>query len=88
MAMSGAELESYIAERIGWVEREMEAILADRSPALDLYQMLRYHLGWLGEELGPATPEERRRFGGKKLRGPLCILACEAAGGEARLQRA
>jgi geranylgeranyl diphosphate synthase type I len=62
----------------------MEAVLAERRHTPDLYRMLRYHLGWLDEGLAPADTAGRLRFGGKKLRGLLCLLACEAAGGEAR----
>jgi geranylgeranyl diphosphate synthase type I len=73
-----------IDERIGWVEREMEEVLAVRPDTLDLYRMLRYHLGWLDEQLKPTDTAARARYGGKKLRGLLCLLACEAAGAEAR----
>lgn len=73
-----------IEQCIGWVEAEIEAVLSDRANRPALYQMLRYHLGWLDEQLAPTDADGRTRFGGKKLRGLLCLLACEAAGGEAR----
>jgi geranylgeranyl diphosphate synthase type I len=82
MGMQKTELDAPLEERIAWVEREMEGVLADKRPALDLYRMLRYHLGWLDAELQPVTGEARRRAGGKKIRGALCLLACEAAGGD------
>jgi geranylgeranyl diphosphate synthase type I len=46
---------------------------------LGIYDMMRYHLGWI-DELG----ESRREPGGKLLRPILCLLACQAVGGEWR----
>jgi geranylgeranyl diphosphate synthase type I len=83
MTARESDIETQLDLRIAPVEREMEAVLAERPP-LDLYRMLRYHLGWLNDALQPTTADERVRFGGKKLRGAICLLACEAAGGEAR----
>ncbi len=51
--------------------------LVDRPEPGDLYRMLRYHLGWEDAEGRPAQSS------GKRLRPALCLLACEAAGGEA-----
>ena len=51
--------------------------LVDRPEPNDLYRMLRYHLGWEDAEERPADST------GKRLRPALCLLACEAAGGEA-----
>ncbi len=42
-----------------------------------LQRMLRYHMGWEEADGRPCTG------GGKALRPNLCLLACEAAGGEA-----
>ena len=39
------------------------------------YGMMRYHLGWLDEELAPASAPT-----GKRLRPLLCLLAAEACG--------
>jgi len=71
-----------IDERIPWLDAEMEATLASSSPDLDLYRWARYHLGWLDESLAPMSEAERRRHGGKRLRGVLTVLACEALGGD------
>jgi geranylgeranyl diphosphate synthase type I len=79
-----ASLDRYVEERMAWVEAEIEAVLASRTADLDLYGMLRYHLGWCGRNFAPLSQEERRRFGGKKLRGVLAVLACEAVGGDGR----
>lgn len=51
--------------------------LLDRSQPRDLYRMLRYHLGW--EDAAGRAAESA----GKRLRPALCLLACEASGGEA-----
>ncbi len=51
--------------------------LVDRPQPHDLYRMLRYHLGWEDAEGRPAEST------GKRLRPALCLLACEAAGGQA-----
>ncbi|HEU4754987.1 MAG TPA: polyprenyl synthetase family protein [Armatimonadota bacterium] len=73
-----------IEERISWLDAEMEGALASASPDLDLYRWARYHLGWLDERLVPFSDADRRKHGGKRLRGVLSILACEAVGGEGR----
>ena len=43
---------------------------------LDVYDMLRYYMGWADEEGKPHDG-----MGGKALRPTLCLFACEAAGG-------
>ena len=55
---------------------EMRAALEDRP--LPLYGMMRYHLGWEDQRGNPAPA-----VGGKMLRPALCLLVCEAFGGEA-----
>jgi len=70
-----------IDERILWLDAAMEGALAAWSPDLDLYRWARYHVGWLNEQLQPLSPAERRKHGGKRLRGVLTVLACEAVGG-------
>ena len=73
-----------IDERTPWLDDEMAGALASASPDLPLYDWVRYHLGWLDGELRPFSPAERKRHGGKRLRGVLCILAGEAVGGLGR----
>ncbi|MDP2952242.1 MAG: polyprenyl synthetase family protein [Chloroflexota bacterium] len=55
----------------------MKAVVG--SSPLPLYQMLRYHLGWIDQE--GKTVEGA---GGKALRPTLCLLACESVGGDWR----
>lgn len=47
--------------------------------SLPLYGMMRYHLGWEDGEGRPVSSK-----GGKLLRPGLCLLACEAVGGDWR----
>ena len=59
---------------LGDLEAELRSVLGDNpSP---LYSMMRYHLGWVDAE-GEAQPSP-----GKMSRPTLCLLACEAAGGD------
>jgi geranylgeranyl diphosphate synthase, type I len=78
-----AATRSRLEARIGWVEDEIERVIASRPPDDELYAIQRYHLGLLSATFEPLPRELTRRYGGKKLRGVLCLLACEAAGGEA-----
>ncbi|HEX2324282.1 MAG TPA: polyprenyl synthetase family protein, partial [Chloroflexota bacterium] len=45
------------------------------GPAGAHYGMMRYHLGWLNEQLAPASAPT-----GKRLRPLLCLLSAEACG--------
>lgn len=74
-----------IDERIPWLDAEMEAALASASADLDLYRWSRYHLGWLDEVLCPMTEADRRKHGGKRLRGVLTVLAAETLGGAGQI---
>ena len=66
-------LERYRTE----INDELGAILAQRTSPL--YDMMRYHLGWVDAQ-GRPTGEG----GGKALRPTLCLLACQAVGGDYR----
>ena len=60
------------------VEEEMRTHLTCADPALaPLYGMMRYHMGWATTDFAP-----ERTNGGKRLRPLLCLLCCQAAGGE------
>ncbi len=54
-----------------------DLLLAPRPELEPLYGMLRYHLGWADEALRPVQAAS-----GKRVRPLLCLLACQAAGGE------
>jgi len=57
------------------VVAELRSVLAERSDPP--FNLMRYHLGW---EDAHGRPIEGR--GGKLLRPALCLLCCEAAGGD------
>ena len=60
------------------VEEELRGIVS--APAAELrpfYHMMAYHLGWLDQQFHPVEA-----YSGKRIRPLLCLLACEAAGGD------
>jgi len=60
------------------IEAELRRIVAAQHPQLaSFYGMMRYHLGWVDEGFSPTEDK-----GGKRLRPLLCLLVCEAAGGD------
>lgn len=60
------------------IEDEMQAVVRPPCPSQEtLYTMLRYHLGWMTAD---GRPLQGAR--GKRLRPLLCLLACEAVGGD------
>ena len=56
-------------------ETDLKASIDGRD--LFLYDMLRYHMGWVDELGQPASGSW-----GKGLRPMMCLLACEAVGGD------
>jgi len=56
---------------------EEELRFAIGRASLPMYNMMRYHLGWIDE-----TGNPQRAVAGKRLRPFLCLHACESAGGE------
>ncbi|MEE9285706.1 MAG: polyprenyl synthetase family protein [Dehalococcoidia bacterium] len=56
------------------IDTGLRAALAGGTTSL--YDMLRYHMGWLDEDGQPADGNS-----GKAVRPALCLFACEAAGG-------
>lgn len=60
------------------LEMEMQAVVTAPAPEVhDLYGYLRYHLGWTDEHFQSCQGRT-----GKRLRPVLCLLACEACGGD------
>jgi len=71
-------LEEASARLLPLVENELQEIVRALHPSLSAYYgMLQYHMGWVDSELKPVESQ-----GGKRLRPLLCLLCCEAAGGE------
>ncbi|MFO7539187.1 MAG: polyprenyl synthetase family protein [Chloroflexota bacterium] len=72
------ELKHYYEEMLPALETEMRAVLQANSDRPTLYYgMMHYHMGWVDENLNPATINS-----GKRIRPILCLLTCAAAGGE------
>lgn len=60
------------------IERELREALSTSDKRLTpFYGMMRYHLGWVDERLAPSGAAK-----GKRIRPLLCVLTCEAAGGD------
>lgn len=72
--------QDYLDRYLPALEAEMQAVVATSEPSLrDLYGMLRYHMGWQDREFQPiAGPQPT----GKRIRPVLCLLCCEACGGD------
>jgi hypothetical protein len=79
--MPTRDVDDLINERIAWVDEELRAVLRPTPGEPQVYAMLRYHLGWTDAEGRAVDLAAQRRFGGKRLRGVLVVLACEACGG-------
>ncbi|MBL7183066.1 MAG: polyprenyl synthetase family protein [Anaerolineae bacterium] len=66
-------------------ERYLPLIEAELRKTLDLsppylpsfYNMMQYHLGWIDEDFAPTTGGT-----GKRLRPIMCLLTCQATGGD------
>jgi geranylgeranyl diphosphate synthase, type I len=59
------------------IEEDLQAVIGEAHPSLAAYYgMMRYHLGWVDQDLQPIQAN-----GGKRLRPVLCLLANEASGG-------
>ncbi|MCY3801611.1 MAG: polyprenyl synthetase family protein [Chloroflexi bacterium] len=56
------------------VDAELRRVISDNP--LPLYDMLRYHMGWVDENGRPSDAAT-----GKRLRPVLCLVSCEAVGG-------
>lgn len=70
-------LEAFTERYLPALEAEIRLIVQPAGPAADMVHMLHYHLGWLDESFRPATGHS-----GKRIRPLLCLLVCEACGGE------
>jgi geranylgeranyl diphosphate synthase type I len=59
------------------IEVELRKVLATPHPQLaSFYGMMQYHLGWVDEDFVPTEGGA-----GKRLRPILCLLSCQATGG-------
>lgn len=74
-------LERAFARWLPDLEAEMKLIAgsADAATYVPFYGMLHYHLGWADASFAPINVPA-----GKHIRPVLCLLVCEAAGGDPR----
>jgi geranylgeranyl diphosphate synthase type I len=76
-------LPAAFARYRGALDETLRSLLGEGLPPgrhpEELHRMLRYHMGWTDAE-----GRSLRGDGGKALRPTLCLLACEAAGGDWR----
>ena len=78
--MSEGMVFENLDEYLNAIELEMRNSMAVSEKALaPYYGMISYHLGWVDERFVPTEQET-----GKRLRSLLCLLACEACGGDWR----
>ena len=71
------ELAEFASRWLPLVEEEMREVLAAPHAAHAAhYAMMHYHLGWADEALQPLGVSS-----GKRIRPLLCLMACEAVGG-------
>jgi geranylgeranyl diphosphate synthase type I len=73
-------LERTTAEFLLLIDAELREITRSPHDSLGAYYgMLHYHLGWIDEESKPIEMSS-----GKRLRPLLCLLSCQALGGDPR----
>jgi geranylgeranyl diphosphate synthase type I len=70
------KLDGYLSA----IETEMrDSVSASGDALAPFYGMISYHLGWVNQSFSPGPQES-----GKRLRPLLCLLSCEACGGDWR----
>jgi geranylgeranyl diphosphate synthase type I len=72
-------LQDYFARWLPLLEADMKKIVGDADDPMyqPFYGMIRYHLGWADADFKPVSVPA-----GKRIRPILCLLVCEAAGGD------
>ena len=70
-------IQAYRERYLPLLEAEMRAALDADGLIEPFYDMMRYHMGWLDVDLQPVQAPA-----GKRLRPLLCMLVCEAVGGQ------
>lgn len=62
----------------GQIDDEIRSIINERKSCM--YNMLRYHFGWMDSH-----GQVQKKSTGKAIRPTLCLLTCQAVGGDSRL---
>jgi geranylgeranyl diphosphate synthase type I len=70
-------IDAYLERYLPMLEAELKGSFPVQDRFSAYYGMMRYHMGWLDETFRPI-----QAAGGKRLRPVLCMLACEAVGGQ------
>ena len=71
-------LETTFARYLPFIEEEMRAVVQTAEPRhTGLFGMLHYHMGWADAAFNPYQART-----GKRIRPMLCLLSCEACGGD------
>lgn len=73
-------LQSIVSRYQSALDAQLRQSVRDKSATPELYDLLRYHMGWHDQDLKPA-----KGSGGKRLRPILTLICCEAVGGNYRL---
>jgi len=76
--MTPTSLEPFFTRYLPPLEAEMRTVVQSTDPRQGaLFGMLHYHLGWADAAFNPCHTET-----GKRIRPVLCLLSCEACGGD------
>src|SRR4051812_47947482 len=70
-----AALQRYSDQLDSWLSEVMPVSSRGTEP---LYEMVRYHLGWIDDQGQPSSSAAAM---GKRIRPALALLACESLGG-------
>ena len=74
--MALTHINTYLNRYLPLIEGELQDLIVSQGTVSTYFDMMRYHMGWLDEQLKPAQAPQ-----GKRLRPVLCLLVCEAVGG-------
>ncbi len=68
--------EAVLSEHLNMIDSEIKKNFKSRISPRPLYDMMKYHLGWLDENL-----KEAQQYRGKRFRPTLCLLTYNALSG-------
>lgn len=68
--------EEILREHLEMIDGELRRVFSEHKAPKQLYDMMKYHLGWLDENLRPAE-----QYGGKRLRPTMCLLTYNSLSG-------
>lgn len=70
------KVEKILNEHLDKIDNEIKDVLKGRDFPTQLYDMMRYHLGWLNERL-----ESTEQYKGKRFRPTMCLLTYNSLSG-------